>query len=1154
MTTVKLEDDYLTYSNSTRLTGTADGHVTFTANAGNTRISGVANPTSAQDAATKDYVDSATGSSPSAPTNSVQFNNSGSFGGSANFTFDGTNTVAINNTLENIEGNTLTVQTVDRTASGAGDNLNILAGNANTSGVGGDINITAGDGVSAAGGDIFLNPGSGSTVGIIGINNAASTGDVRIGGATLSIGNNDVSIVNIANSNTQTSNVSIMSGSGPSGNVNVMTGTLPTGNFNVGAASMNVSTSIIQSNEKIPVFSIQSTDGYLTDVNNLVSQGDYLYVSGSFASNYDVTIYNIKNGIEQVNGATGDGTASFSDLKIQGNYLYSVRSNNIIKIIDVSSKRVPSILSQLTLTSVQRISVNGSYLYAVCDSGTGTDAFKVVDITDPNNPIEVSSLTDGTNLLNTRYIDVQGTYAYVHCFNATAASNRFTIIDITDPVNPSVAGSVASANLDTAKGLVVSGTYAYLPLDGAKFTVVNITDPTVPAVISSLTVTGVTQLEDIFVSGPYAYVVSADDDSLVVIDITNPTSPSQEATLADGTNLNGVQSITLNGRFAYCGSAAGTPQLSKINIHGSQIVAMDAGTIKAENIDVTKGVDVAGPASFNSGVQMNNSLAVLSSLSVNGNSNLGGDSVLASSVNVLDAATTSNIANLSSVTSVDNYVLSDNDLVLVKDQEVATTSWASAAEGSGTFLDVIGDYEYSASNFRFVSVQSASRPRYSDAGTSWTDFTGSTLASYGAAGAGDTGNLVVVGSGILYASSATALSTASGSTTPGTGTWTGIAYSPSLTRWVVVSNATGVTTNQIGYTDTDDGSTGWTTIDSPANLGWIDVAWSPKLGMFAAVTQSTTSSSQKVMTSTTGTSFWTQRTTPTTTERFFRISWSDTFEMFIANAYNFVSNNGSTGMGSYDGINWFWLSATGWENLNETARGNLSIPGMTLFCSPDATTDIVKYTLDGREWKNLNNQPPSTTNWRQLAYNSPNLVIVGDGGSQNVYHCDLTTTFGNGIYKYNLGSTTLSRHPVFSSGNNASGNKFRIKNGQMNQGTEWTEISNGSTYGNSFLNYQLTSTKSSIVAFVSQTSTSTTPIITNVFNVSHVERTGTGIYRVYFSSEIPSNSVIAATRTTGGAVVVTADILDVTYADVYTRDSSFALANGVFDVIIVTRN
>lgn len=68
-------------------------------------ITGLSFPVNSTDAANKAYVDAATGSSPGLPFNSIQYNSSGTFGGSSNLTFNG-NTLYIGTTVQSIDTST----------------------------------------------------------------------------------------------------------------------------------------------------------------------------------------------------------------------------------------------------------------------------------------------------------------------------------------------------------------------------------------------------------------------------------------------------------------------------------------------------------------------------------------------------------------------------------------------------------------------------------------------------------------------------------------------------------------------------------------------------------------------------------------------------------------------------------------------------------------------------------------------------------------------------------------------------------------------------------------------------------------------------------------------------------------------------------------
>jgi hypothetical protein len=134
---------------------------------------------------------------PASPVNSVQFNNAGAFGGSANFVWN-SGTLSINNTITNTVGNlNLTANGKITAVSGAinaieitsglgngsspGGNVIITGGNGDTTGNGGSINITSGNGgsLSGNGGSCNITSGTGPS-GSGNVNITSGTGNVNI--------------------------------------------------------------------------------------------------------------------------------------------------------------------------------------------------------------------------------------------------------------------------------------------------------------------------------------------------------------------------------------------------------------------------------------------------------------------------------------------------------------------------------------------------------------------------------------------------------------------------------------------------------------------------------------------------------------------------------------------------------------------------------------------------------------------------------------------------------------------------------------------------------------------------------------------------------------------------------------------------------------
>lgn len=115
--------------------------------------------------------------------------------------------------------------------------------------------------------------------------------------------------------------------------------------------------------------------------------------------------------------------ADISEIIVRGSYAYLANTTEGLKIVDVSNPTYPFEISSLNLQcNLHNIFISDNYLYAICYPG-----FKIIDISNPYNPIEVGYFPN----YNISDIFVEGNYAYI-----VGGFGGFKIIDVSNPNNP----------------------------------------------------------------------------------------------------------------------------------------------------------------------------------------------------------------------------------------------------------------------------------------------------------------------------------------------------------------------------------------------------------------------------------------------------------------------------------------------------------------------------------------------------------------------------------------------------------------------------------------------------------------------------------------------------------------------------------------------
>ncbi len=198
-----------------------------------------------------------------------------------------------------------------------------------------------------------------------------------------------------------------------------------------------------------------------------------------------------------------------------------------LRVIDVSDPRQPVELAtydQPTASLPLRdFSVSGNHAFVLEDDSN----LRIIDVSDPTAPEEISTIQ--VSALN---LHVAGQYAYV------TGDGAMRIIDVSDPAAPVVVGSYLTAGW--VGDVYAAGNYAYLTdtLQGyigpdgqhAAFRVIDVSDPSAPVEVGAFGLPAYP--DEIYVANNYAYVLAGgrldpqEARGIWIADVSNPTSPA----------------------------------------------------------------------------------------------------------------------------------------------------------------------------------------------------------------------------------------------------------------------------------------------------------------------------------------------------------------------------------------------------------------------------------------------------------------------------------------------------------------------------------------------------------------------------------------------------------------------------------------------------
>ncbi|MCP4420429.1 MAG: hypothetical protein GY805_27805 [Chloroflexi bacterium] len=255
-------------------------------------------------------------------------------------------------------------------------------------------------------------------------------------------------------------------------------------------------------------------------VSDLAQVNNYVYLLDYY---YDLHVLDVTSPATPVKLTKYDHGSFSNHLAIDGSDAFIYGSYNV-QIIDIAEPLTPSLRSTYASPegSIGEIIPDGNVAYALNDGGD-VKTFEVVDISDRNNPVFVTSV--GQNCMSGEDLLITGNYAFVSESNGCGGSSALTVIDISTPNNPQI---VASQPVSYKAGpLAYINDHIYM--GDYRVRVFDVTNPAIPQPMGQFTVTGAVDFDySVKAVDGQLYVAAFDDKDNVIkliLDVSNPVAP-----------------------------------------------------------------------------------------------------------------------------------------------------------------------------------------------------------------------------------------------------------------------------------------------------------------------------------------------------------------------------------------------------------------------------------------------------------------------------------------------------------------------------------------------------------------------------------------------------------------------------------------------------
>lgn len=254
-------------------------------------------------------------------------------------------------------------------------------------------------------------------------------------------------------------------------------------------------------------------------VDNVTVAGDYAYLYNMAGR---LQVMDISDPTNPVGVGAYAELETIRDVVVVGDYAYIVAEDDGLRVVDISRPAAPSEVGSYSWgerTGTLRLAVAGDYAYVfTAESSRGApsdDSLRVVDISNPVNPVEVGSYDipdwyyppgDSSEEALRISNDMVAAGNQVYVFD-----DRLYVVDVSDPTSPTEADIYS-----LPATVLVEGDCVYL-IDGS-LSVVGGSSSVAPADDFNLPISGVVKVQDGYVYYPKG------DDGLLIFRLVSPVT------------------------------------------------------------------------------------------------------------------------------------------------------------------------------------------------------------------------------------------------------------------------------------------------------------------------------------------------------------------------------------------------------------------------------------------------------------------------------------------------------------------------------------------------------------------------------------------------------------------------------------------------------